>query len=288
MQDDGKRSICARVAYDGSDFFGFQYQAQGPTIQRSLEESLSRCTGDPQRIVGAGRTDSGVHAVGQVIQADVAWRHSLTDLLRAWNHYLPSSILIREIADAPAGFHPRFSATSRQYRYHVVHPLGTEDVPSRFPLLAHDTLLVKERLDLERMNRAAQGLIGEHDFATFGQPPQGEVTIRLVQSMQWVALPPLALDEPGFPFQRLVFRVEANAFLRRMVRNLVGSLLAVGWGEWSEEDLHRALLACDRSRSAPPAPPHGLVLEKVFYQEYPDLFQNSDVWTEPGSNGPVK
>jgi tRNA pseudouridine38-40 synthase len=120
-------------------------------------------------------------------------------------------------------------------------------------------------LDIAAMQAAAVGLVGSHDFATFGQPPQGEGTVRNVYTAEWQAvtedLPPLG-DYPG---RRLVFTITANAFLRQMVRSIVGSLLAVGRGEWSIADLQEALTACDRNRSAPPAPPQGLVLEKVTY-----------------------
>jgi tRNA pseudouridine38-40 synthase len=268
------RRICALVAYDGTAYNGFQFQENAPTIQGALEESLSRCVGQFCRITGSGRTDTGVHAHGQVVMADVFWRHSVEALARAWNHFLPSAVLVRQIVEAPAGFHPRFSATSRTYRYMVYHPVNEQKLSwTRFPMLDRYALLEPERLNVEAMNAAAQLLQGEHDFATFGQPPQGEVTIRRVEEVKCervTGTPQVA----STPLELLVFTVRANAFLRRMVRNLVGTLLAVGRGDWQVDDVASALASRDRSRSAPPAPPHGLVLERVDYSTYAQLFSN--------------
>jgi tRNA pseudouridine38-40 synthase len=266
------RSICALVAYDGTDFAGFQYQANSLSVQQVLEEALERCTEVHSRITGSGRTDRGVHATGQVVQAEVEWKHSLADLLNAWNHHLPESVLIRQVEEAPTGFHPRFSASRRIYRYQLLQPRTEAPSPKRFPLLMRDHLIVGYRVDIARMNQAATALLGTHDFATFGQPPQGENTQRTLMRLAWHRVESTGPHGPGFPFERLICYVEANAFLRRMVRNLVGSLLAVGRGDWEPEDLHAALLAQNRSHSAPPVPPQGLYLETVIYQAYPDLF----------------
>jgi tRNA pseudouridine38-40 synthase len=267
------RQICALVTYDGTGYNGFQIQAGVPTIQGSLEDALQQVVGQFCRVVGSGRTDTGVHALGQVIWAEVPWSHSLEALGRAWNHFLPEAILVRKIVEAPAGFHPRFSATSRTYRYTVYHPTGSvQSNWLRFPMLDRYALIERQRLDVEAMNEAAQPLLGEHDFVTFGQPPQGEVTIRRIAAIGWQRSGEDLLDLAAIPLEPLIFTVCANAFLRRMVRNLVGTLLAVGRGEWRSQDVAEALAACDRSRSAAPAPPNGLVLERVEYAAYPELF----------------
>lgn len=269
------RRICALVAYDGTDYNGFQIQVGAQTIQGTLESALAQCVDHDCRVVGSGRTDTGVHARGQVIASTVGWRHSTEALMKAWNHFLPSSILIRAVADAPEGFHPRYSATSRTYRYMLYHPVEDGGLGSiRFPLLDRYALIVDRRLDVEAMNRAAAQLQGEHDFATFGQPPQGEITVRYIEEIGWQ---PMGVDRPeifDLPLEPLLFTVKANAFLRRMVRNLVGTLLAVGCGDWRVDDVLLALAARDRSRSAPPAPPHGLVLERVDYSTFPPLFSD--------------
>ncbi len=270
------RRVCGLVAYDGTEFYGFQVQRGGPTIQGALEAALARITGEPCRVVGSGRTDTGVHARGQVVMAQVPWRHSLDALERAWNHFLPRAILVRRLVPVPdSRFHPRFSATARTYRYTVYHPgSGSPEGHHRFPLYDRYGLVVPQRLDLEAMNQAASCLVGEHDFATFGQPPEGETrTVRVIHAAFWERLESSVAPADLYPWEALVFTVTGNAFLRRMVRNLVSSLLAVGQGEWDVAAFQDALTARDRSRSRPPAPPQGLVLERVDYADYPDLFR---------------
>lgn len=269
-----ERSVCALVAYDGTDYSGFQVQANAPhTIQGALEAGLEQLTGQFCRVHGSGRTDAGVHAHGQVILTTVGWKHSLDSLQQAWNRYLPAEIIIRRVVEAPDGFHPRFSATSRSYRYTVLHPaFGKLENVRRFPLFERFALVEKKTLDVEAMNRAGALLVGEYDFATFGQPTQGESTVRRLDALFWTVESAglVRLDSPHL--QRLVLTATANGFLRRMVRNLAGTLLAVGKGEWQAEDVVAALASQDRSRSAPPVLPNGLVLERVNYSDYPHLF----------------
>jgi len=269
-----ERSVCALVAYDGTDYSGFQVQANAPhTIQAALEAGLAKLTGRFCRVHGSGRTDAGVHAHGQVILTTVDWKHSAHALCQAWNRYLPEAIVIRQVVEAPQGFHPRFSATNRTYRYTVLHPVdGKLENVRRFPLFERFALVEKRTLDVEAMNRAGALLTGEYDFATFGLPTQGESTVRRVDALFWTAESPglIRLDSPAL--QRLVLTVTANGFLRRMVRNLTGTLLAVGRGDWQVEDVAAVLASQDRSRSAPPALPNGLVLERVNYSDYPHLF----------------
>ena len=259
--------VSALVAYDGSAYHGFQYQANAASIQCELEAALDKAAERVGRIAGAGRTDAGVHAVGQVIAVHVEWRHDLAALQRAWNAHLPSAISVRRLTAVPEEFHPRYSALSRTYRY-TVRGASSEEVgraPRRSPLTDRFALYEVRPLAVVAMQEAAQVLVGSHDFATFGQPPGGEGTQRTVYTAEWQVvrddLPALS-DYPG---PRLVFTVTANAFLRQMVRSMVATLLAVGRGEWSVDDVAQVLAARKRSRSAPPAPPHGLVLEKVTY-----------------------
>ncbi len=257
------------VAYDGTDYHGFQVQRSAPSIQGALEEALAACARPQSRVVGAGRTDTGVHASGQVIAVRVGWGHEVEALQRAWNTHLPPAIGIRSLEPAPEGFHPRFSALSRMYRYTVCRPDRNGAAQRRSPLTDRYALFVAQALDVQAMQAAAELLVGEHDFATFGRSPQGESTVRRVMRAEWQevedGLPPFG----PFPGRRLVFTIEANGFLQQMVRNLVGSLLEVGKGHWSVSDLSEALAARRRSRSAPPAPPQGLVLERVSYPAAP-------------------
>lgn len=259
--------ISAVVAYDGTTYHGFQAQTNAISIQQMLEAALDRVTEREGRIAGAGRTDAGVHASGQVVAVHVKWRHSVAALQRAWSIHLPDAITVRQVHEAPEGFHPRFSAVSRTYRYTVRQYTAeaTEVAPRRSPLTDRYALFEVRSLDLASMQAAAQQLIGRHDFATFGQPPHGESTVRTVQRAEWQCV---AEDLPafdGYPGRRLVFTITADAFLRHMVRSIVGTLLAVGRGEWSVNDVAAALAAAQRSRSEPPAPPQGLVLERVGY-----------------------
>ena len=259
--------VSALVAYDGSAYRGFQYQANAASIQCELEAALDQVAERLGRVSGAGRTDAGVHAGGQVIAVHVAWRHGLAALQRAWNVHLPDAITVRRLAEVPEDFHPRYSAISRTYRYTVQQASSEGGVraPRRSPLTDRFALCEVRPLNIAAMQQAAQVLVGSHDFATFGQSPQGESTVRRVYAAEWQAvtddLPSLG-ETPG---RKLVFTVTANAFLRQMVRRCVATLLAVGREEWSVEDVGKALYARNRSRSAPPAPPQGLVLEKVTY-----------------------
>ncbi len=266
------RRVAGLIAYDGTDFCGFQVQRQEPTVQGALEETLADLTGAFCRVSGAGRTDTGVHARGQVIAVEAPWRHSLTALRRAWNQRLPASILVRRLTEAPPGFHPRFSAAERTYRYTIWTPACGGEGERRFPLADRFAMMSPRRPDVEAMNGAARQLIGTHDFATFGQAPQGDNTVRRIISLFWERVEESLPVLDPFPAERLVLTMTANAFLRRMARNVAGSLLAVGLGAWQADELAAALKARDRGRSAPPLPPNGLVLERVRYAEFSDLF----------------
>ena len=258
-------SVYGLVAYDGTDYHGFQVQVGVPTIQGELESALQSVASLGGRVAGSGRTDTGVHAAGQVIGATVEWRHSVESLQQAWNAHLPPSISIVRMGIAPAGFHPRFSALNRTYRYTIQMAENESRLVRRSPLTDRFALYVTGSLALEAMAEAATLLVGEHDFATFGQPPQGENTVRRVMQAEWQVVQPDLKPLQTFPGSQLVFTISANGFLRRMVRNIVGSLLAVGKGRWQPADLQEALESMDRDRSAPPAPPNGLVLERVEY-----------------------
>ncbi len=238
----------ATVEYDGTDLLGFQIQSQGRTVQGEIEQVLHRLVQQPVRVVGAGRTDAGVHASGQVVAFRAPWKHTLPELFRAINALLPPDIAFRTLELAPADFHPRFSAIKRCYRYQ----LGLW--PGHSPLRCRYAWEIGPGLDIDAMRRAAVHLIGVHDFATFGQPPQGEVTVRELFSLQ------LTQREPW-----LYVDICANAFLRRMVRTLVTTLVEVGQGRRSEASVVALLRARDRGLAPPPAPAQGLILTQVVY-----------------------
>lgn len=241
----------ALLEYDGTGFLGYQRQRAGTrTVQGELERTLSQLARQPVMVTGAGRTDTGVHALGQVISFTIEWRHEAQALQRALNANLPDDIAVRDVQATGETFHPRFDARRRAYIYYVYN------TAVRSPLRRRHSWHVQRALDLEQMNAAAAVLVGSHDFATFGLPPQGEQTVREVFAASWT------------PWEGLLaFQIEANAFLYRMVRSLVGSLVAVGLGAWTDDEFIDAFESCDRSRSAAAAPPQGLYLASISYEE---------------------
>jgi tRNA pseudouridine38-40 synthase len=240
--------LWAQVEYDGTDFFGFQVQVRRRTVQGEIERAIRSVTGVETRVIGAGRTDRGVHARGQVIAFEAAWQHDLADLHRALNAVLAADVAIVEMGRAAERFHPRFSALRRAYRYRILNrrwPL---------PLERRTAWHVVRDLDVDRMAQASRCLVGTHDFVTFGRPPQGENTVRHVFQAGWQARKPF-----------LIFDIEANAFLYRMVRSIVGTLVQVGWGQISPAEFETMLGRRDRSLVKKVAPAHGLCLMRVDY-----------------------
>ena len=240
----------ATLAYDGTGYHGFQRQAaeHEPTVQGEVERALIRLGQPNITVTGSGRTDAGVHAIGQVIAFNAEWRHGLDDLQRALNATLPADIAMLELQEAAADFHPRYDAVSREYVYTIY------DAPVRHPLERLYALHVAGPLDVMSMNAAAATLVGEHDFAAFGSPTTGEVTVRRMWRAQVSAVPPLIRVE-----------LEANGFLYRMVRSIVGTLLAVGRGGMTLDEFRGVLESRDRSRAEAGAPAHGLCLTHVSY-----------------------
>lgn len=243
--------LWAVIEYDGTDFYGFQVQAHERTVQGEVERALEAITGKKRRVSGAGRTDRGVHARGQVIGFEARWRHSMEDLHRALNATLAADVAVLRLGAAPEGFHPRFSARSRTYRYTILNRVR------RSPLHRRTAWHVRQKLDLDRLARASQCLIGTHDFGTFGRPPQEGAdshTVRSVLGADWQEEGPV-----------LTFDIEANAFLYRMVRSIVGTLARVGWGDLSVDEFRSMLEAQDRSQIRLVAPAQGLCLVQANY-----------------------
>ncbi len=239
----------AIIEYDGTEYYGFQRQRDTqPTVQGELEKAITHLAQQTSSVLGAGRTDSGVHALGQVISFDLDWSHGINALQRAINANLPADIVILQLEQASLTFHPRYDAQRRSYAYHIFNAMV------RSPVRRFRSWHVRQPLDVEKMNQAARYLLGRHDFGTFGQPPQGENRVRELFQAEWQ-------QDREF----LLFTIEANAFLYRMVRSLVGSLKLVGDGSWTVEDFVAAFRSCDRSRSGSVAPPQGLYLKSVTY-----------------------
>lgn len=245
----------ATVSYDGSDFHGFQLQSDLVTVQGALEAAVTRLSGQPQRvpIIGAGRTDTGVHASGQVIAFDLDWPHGAAALQRAMNANLPPSVAVLALDETRPDFHPRFDAQRRAYAYTVVQ------APHRLPLMRRRAWVTHWPLDVDAIRFAAAQLIGRRDFGALGTPPQGNNTVRTIFAAEWH--PVSAQDWPTW-----VFRIEADAFLYRMVRRTVGMLVDVGRGHLSPERFAAILDSGQLASEVTVAPPQGLVLTQVRYR----------------------
>ena len=244
----GLRRMRLVVAYDGGPFSGFARQRDRRTVHGELEAALERVGRQPVTTVGAGRTDAGVHARGQVVHADVPAGLDPERVRRALNGGLGPAITVREAAWAPDGFDARLSARRRTYVYRVDDSGGPD------PLLRGFVLAWPRPLDLPRMREAARPLLGEHDFAAFCRSRTGTSTTRRLRSLGIRRV-------RGLVEVRLV----ADAFCWQMVRGIVGHLLLVGDGRRDPATTAAVLAAADRSRAGNIAPPHGLVLEAVSY-----------------------
>lgn len=238
------------LEYDGRDLVGWQRQENGPSVQGALEDAIAQLSGERVTVHGAGRTDAGVHALGQVAHFDLVKEFAPDRVRDALNHYLrPAAIAVLEAAYAAPDFHARFSATARHYLYRIL-------VRRAPPVLERGRVWhVVHPLDAEAMDRAAQALVGQHDFTTF-------------RAAECQAKSPLkTLDRLSVRRAADEIHIEASArsFLHNQVRSMVGSLKLVGEGRWRAQDLADALAARDRARCGPVAPPDGLYLVRVDY-----------------------
>lgn len=245
------------VSYDGSRFSGFARQPGLPTVQGQLESALATVLGSPIETTGAGRTDAGVHALGQVVSFEAeAMRADLGSLARSLNALAGAGIVVTGVREAPADFSARHSAIAREYRYRIV----PGPVPPLF--LAPYAWWVKQALDLSAMRESCESLLGEHDFKSFcvTASAEGKPTARRLDLIE--IAPETVLGEHS-----IVVRIIGNAFLHSMVRTVVGSLVEVGSGRRPASWMAEALAACDRSAAGPTAPPQGLTLWQVTYPE---------------------
>jgi tRNA pseudouridine38-40 synthase len=240
--------LLAILEYDGTEFVGFQSQKYGHlrSIQDEFERALAECAGKQVRIVGGGRTDAGVHASGQTASFKIEWPYDLDTLQRALNAKLPRDLAVKALREVQDDFSARYSARSRTYRYTVLN------TPVRSPLQERYALWVSSPLDVEPMQAAAHVLVRRKDFGAFGTPPRGDNTVREIkQARVW---------REG---SHVMFEFEADAFLYRMMRRLVGSLLKVGLGQIGVGEFQEMVER--KRRAGDSAPPHGLVLVQVRY-----------------------
>ena len=237
------------IAYDGTRFFGWERQPGKDTIQGKLEAVLGELQGAPVNVIGAGRTDAGVHA--RAMTANVVLDTALTpeEIRDYMNRYLPDAIAVREVKEAAPRFHARYNALGKTYRY-------TGFVGEVKPVFDRKYVtLLPYAPDVERMRQAAAYLTGEHDFAAFcGNPRMKKSTVRTVDTID--------IQQRK---DRITFTFHGNGFLQNMVRILVGTLLEVGRGFWEPEQVQAILDSRDRKQAGPTAPPEGLCLMKVDY-----------------------
>jgi len=282
------RTLRMTLAYDGTNYCGWQLQPNGVSLQQVVEHALSQFTREPIRVTASGRTDAGVHAVGQVISFETSSTAPCHGFLHGLPVHLPDDVVVRAVEEAAPGFNARFDAKRKWYRY-VIH-----NSPIRLPFLRTNALWQRSHLNDRAMHEAASVLLGTHDFRCFEtQWPNRSSSIRTVfqssvtraagwpvwgesneqramsyepETVQTVAVPSaLNLQPSTFDPPYICFDIEADGFLYNMVRAIVGTLIHVGRGRWTADDMRRILETGDRSAAGETAPAHGLCLMRVDY-----------------------
>jgi tRNA pseudouridine38-40 synthase len=238
------------LEYDGGPFVGWQRQAEGASVQGALETAIERLSGERVTVTGAGRTDAGVHALGQVAHFDLVKQFEAGKVRDALNYYLrPDPVVVLDAAETDGEFHARFSATARHYLFRILNRRAP-------PALENGRVWhVSPRLDVEAMHAAAQLLVGQHDFTTF----------RAAECQS--ASPVKTLDRLDVSRRADEIHIEASArsFLHHQIRSFAGTLKLVGEGKWQPRDVAEALAARNRAACGPVSPPDGLYLVKVDY-----------------------
>ncbi len=238
------------LAYDGTQFLGFQRQAKARTVQGEVEKALRQLNWQGKTLLAAGRTDTGVHTCGQVIAFDLDWHHPADELLRALNANLPEDVAACQVSQAADDFHPRYDAASRKYLYRIFSQ------PIRNPLLERYAWRVWPGVDLGTLQQAAGFLLGTHDFSAFGTAPRsGGSTVRTVYQASWNPVEPC-----------LEFTITADAFLYHMVRRLVSLQVEIGQGNLPPEAAVQYVQGKALTALKGLAPPQGLTLVEVRYE----------------------
>ena len=246
------RTLKLQVHYLGTLYHGWQVQPDRPTVQGTLESALSRLTGEKARISGAGRTDAGVHARGQVASFTTASGIPARGILLGTNNFLPEDIRVMSVEEAHAGFHARHHALSKDYAYRF------STAPVLSPFLAPTVESVRGDMDLAPMERAAEYFVGRHDFTAFcGSEGRQKDAVREVTVSRFG-------EEPG---TIRVYQISADGFLQYLVRTIVGTLFEVGRGRINPDSIPEILASRNRARAGPTAAARGLTLERVHYPE---------------------
>lgn len=244
------RTIKLTIQYDGTEYYGWQMQASHSTVQQVLQEALAIVCNHPVVLHGSGRTDTGVHALGQVAHFKTHSRIDMPQLQKGLNCLLPPDVVIAGAVEAPPEFHARFDATLRTYWYIIMNT----SAPS--PFYRRYAWHIRKPLDLDAMRASAGELVGMHDFSSFQAREREDVcTVREVRRVRLKRVGPALL----------LFEIQATSFLRHMVRGIVGTLVDAGLGKLNAADMQDILKAHDRSRAGVTAPARGLFLKEVRY-----------------------
>lgn len=242
-----KRRVCLRVAYDGTDYCGWQVQKNGKTIEGELNRALSELTGEEIQVIGASRTDTGVHGLCNVAVFDTCSRIPGEKFSYALNQRLPEDIRVRDSKEVPGDFHPRRCRSRKTYEYHIYNAAFPDPLKRLYSYFTYIPL------EEEKMRRAAAYLVGEHDFASFcSAGSQAETTVRTIFSLD--------VEREG---EEIVIRVTGSGFLYNMVRIIAGTLMEAGSGRMEPEKMPEILRARDRAAAGPTAPACGLVLKEL-------------------------
>ncbi|MCL5055935.1 MAG: tRNA pseudouridine(38-40) synthase TruA [Firmicutes bacterium] len=268
------RCIKLEIEYNGGKFFGFQKQKTKGSVQESLEKAICAICQEPAVVIGAGRTDAGVHAIGQVCHFRTSSQISCANLLRGLNSFLAPDIVVRNVEEVPVWFHARYSAKGRAYFYFILNR------PYPSALLAPYSHWIFQSLNVDLMNRACQYLMGEKDYSGFKAAGSGGknnmVLVRNAFCSRAHELIPFSdsssLGSFGSVFSNLsqeiiIFYIEADRFLYRMARNIVGTLIEIGREKKKVDVVEKILSSKNRGTAGPTAPPNGLFLAKVFYSD---------------------
>lgn len=248
------------IEYDGTDYQGWQTQKSGNTIQDILKDNIFSITGEHVRLTGASRTDAGVHALGQVAVFTTKSKLPPDTVLRALNAKLPQDIRTLNAVETESDFHPRYDALRKSYFYIIAMKT------SQSAFLYRYVWDVKTKLDVEAMIKAAGILQGKHDFSSFrGSGCSAKTTVREIQALKITRHRKISFMSAAVKGDFIKIRIEANAFLRHMARNIVGTLVEIGRGRISPETIKEILKSCDRKKAGPTAPAKGLFLEKIIY-----------------------
>ncbi|MBI5102262.1 MAG: tRNA pseudouridine(38-40) synthase TruA [Nitrospirae bacterium] len=248
------------IEYDGTAYHGWQSQKSGGTIQDIISGRLSEITGAEVRLTGASRTDAGVHALGQVAVFGTQSSLGPEIIMRALNAKLPGDIRILESKQTEASFHPRYGASKKSYFYLI----STGPLKSAF--LHKYVWEQRADLNVAEMKRAALHILGRHDFSSFrGSGCGAKTTVRTIRAIDIDCLQNICFMTASIKGEFIKVRIEADAFLRHMVRNIVGTLAEVGKGNITPDEIREILQSCDRTKAGPTAPGKGLFLEEITY-----------------------